>query len=171
MGLMGDLYIGKSGLSMSQYAINTTSHNLANVDTKGYSRQQTIFGTTQYTTVGNNVISKMQTGLGVNTEEVKQSRNAFLDKAYRREIGRESFYSMQYETVSEMENIYGELEGVAFQNSIGELWEALQETAKEPDSIVTRASLVERAVAFTERAENIFKQISQYQVDLSLIHI
>ncbi|MDE7326783.1 MAG: flagellar hook-associated protein FlgK [Lachnospiraceae bacterium] len=167
MGLMCDLYIGKSGLNMSQYAINTTSHNLANVDTKGYTRQQMIFGTTQYITVGNNVISKMQTGLGVNTEEVKQSRNVFLDKAYRREIGRESFYSMQYETVSEMENIYGELQGVAFQNSIGELWEALQETAKEPDSIVTRASLVERAVAFTERAENIYKQIAQYQVDLN----
>ena len=167
MGLMSDLYIGKSGLSMSQYSINTTSHNLSNVDTKGYTRQQMILGTTQYVTVGNNVISKMQTGLGVNAEEVKQSRNVFLDKAYRREIGRESFYSSQFETVSEMENIYGELQGVAFQNSINDLWVALQEVAKEPDSIVTRASLVECAVSFTERAENIYKQIAQYQVDLN----
>lgn len=167
MGLMSDLYIGKSGLSMSQYSINTTSHNLSNVDTKGYTRQQMILGTTQYVTVGNNVISKMQTGLGVNAEEVKQSRNVFLDKAYRREIGRESFYSSQYETVSEMENIYGELQGVAFQNSINDFWVALQEVAKEPDSIVTRASLVECAVSFTERAENIYKQIAQYQVDLN----
>ena len=77
MSLMSDLSIGKSGLSMSQYSINTTAHNLANVDTPGYVRQQVILGTTQYLTVGQNAISKMQTGLGVNTEEVKQARSLF----------------------------------------------------------------------------------------------
>lgn len=167
MSLMSDLSIGKSGLSMSQYAINTTAHNLANVDTKGYVRQQTILGDYQYVTVGQNAISKMQTGLGVNTEEVKQTRNMFLDKAYRRELGRESFYSSQYEALSEMEDIFGELQGVAFQDSMEDLWVALQEVAKEPDSIVTRASLVERAVSFVERAENIYKQISDYQTNLN----
>ncbi|MDE7298303.1 MAG: flagellar basal body protein, partial [Lachnospiraceae bacterium] len=50
MSLMGALSVGKSGLSMSQYAINTTAHNLANVDTQGYVRQQVVFGTTQYQT-------------------------------------------------------------------------------------------------------------------------
>lgn len=167
MSLMSDLSVGKSGLSMSQYALNTTAHNLANVDTEGYVRQQTILGTYQYITVGQNAISKMQTGLGVNTEEVKQTRDVFLDKAYRRELGRESFYSSQYEALTEMEEIFGELQGVAFQDSMEDLWVALQEVAKEPDSIVTRASLVERAVSFVERAENIYKQISDYQLNLN----
>lgn len=167
MSLMSDLSIGKSGLSMSQYSINTTAHNLANVDTPGYVRQQVILGTTQYLTVGQNAISKMQTGLGVNTEEVKQARSLFLDRAYRREIGRESFYQSQYEALDEIENVYGELQGVAFQNSMKDFWVALQELAKEPDSIVTRASLVETAVSFVERSENIYKQISEYQVNLN----
>ena len=167
MSLMSDLSIGKSGLSMSQYSINTTAHNLANVDTPGYVRQQVILGTTQYLTVGQNAISKMQTGLGVNTEEVKQARSLFLDRAYRREIGRESFYQSQYEALDEIENVYGELQGVAFQNSMKDFWVALQELEKEPDSIVTRASLVETAVSFVERSENIYKQISEYQVNLN----
>ncbi len=168
MGLISDLSIGKSGLSMSRYALNTTAHNLANVDTKGYVRQQTILGTTQYLTVGQNAISKMQTGLGVDTEEVKQVRDIFLDKAYRREIGRQSFYSTQYEAISEMEDVFGELQGVAFQDSMEDFWVSLQEVAKEPDSIVTRASLVQRAVTFVERAENIYKQVSEYQVNLNI---
>ena len=32
----GSLYIGASGLQNSQNALNTTSNNLANVNTKGY---------------------------------------------------------------------------------------------------------------------------------------
>ena len=167
MSLMSDLSIGKSGLSMSQYAINTTAHNLANVDTAGYVRQHMILGTSQYTSIGENAISKMQLGFGVSPEEVKQVRDVFLDKAYRREIGRESFYKAQYEAVNELENVFGELQGVAFQNSMQDFWVSMQELAKEPDSIVTRASLVETAVSFIERAENIYKQISEYQLNLN----
>ena len=36
----GSLYVGASGLQNAQNAINTTANNLANVDTKGYVRQQ-----------------------------------------------------------------------------------------------------------------------------------
>ena len=38
----GSLYIGASGLHNSQNALNTTSNNLANVNTKGYVRQQVL---------------------------------------------------------------------------------------------------------------------------------
>ena len=37
---MGSLFIGASGIKVSQNALNITANNLANVDTKGYVRQQ-----------------------------------------------------------------------------------------------------------------------------------
>ncbi len=37
-GLFGTLNIGKSGMFAQQGAINTTSHNIANANTEGYSR-------------------------------------------------------------------------------------------------------------------------------------
>ena len=40
MSLMTQLYIGVSGLRAQQNAINTTSHNLSNIYTEGYVRQQ-----------------------------------------------------------------------------------------------------------------------------------
>ena len=40
MSLWGALYVGSSGLKTSQNALNTVAHNLANADTKGYTRQQ-----------------------------------------------------------------------------------------------------------------------------------
>lgn len=40
MSLMGSLYVGQSGLQTGQNALNTTAHNMSNVDTIGYTRQQ-----------------------------------------------------------------------------------------------------------------------------------
>ena len=48
---MGSLYIGVSGLHSAQTALNTTAHNLANINTEGYTRQQITFEDMTYLTV------------------------------------------------------------------------------------------------------------------------
>lgn len=167
MSSLSSLYIGVSGLNVSQAALNVTSHNLANVDTTGYVRQQVVQTDFKYVKLSETPLSMMQKGLGANFAEVKQVRDSFLDKAYRQESGREAFYDAQYEAVSEVEGLFGELEGETFQNVIGKFWTSLQELAKEPDSIVTRASFIETAVTFVERADNIGNQLKDYQINLN----
>ena len=122
MASFGSLHIGVSGLNVSQAALNVTSHNLTNVDTKGFVRQQAIFTDFQYVKWGESHLSSMQRGLGANFAEVKQVREAFLDQAYRQEIGRQAFYESQYKAVSEIEGLFRELEGVQFQNTMKEFW-------------------------------------------------
>ena len=39
MSLFSNLYVGSSGLRVSQNSLNTTAHNMANVGTQGYTRQ------------------------------------------------------------------------------------------------------------------------------------
>lgn len=167
MGSMGGLYIGVSGLNVSQAALNTTAHNIANVDTKGFVRQQVILADRNYITFGQKHLSSLQKGNGANVASVMQVRDRFLDQAYRRELGRQAFYESQYKAVEEVENLFGELEGVAFQNSMQGMWTAIQELSKQPDSIVARASLIQTAVSFIERADNISKQLNDYQVNLN----
>jgi flagellar hook-associated protein 1 FlgK len=167
MASFGSLHIGVTGLNVSQAALNVTSHNLANVDTKGYVRQQAIFTDFQYVKWGESHLSSMQRGLGANFAELKQVRDSFLDQAYRQEIGRQAFYESQYQAVGEIEGLFGELEGVQFQNTMKEFWEALQELSREPDNIVARASFIQTAVSFVERADNIFSQMNDYQVNLN----
>ena len=167
MSSIGGLYIGVSGLNVSQAALNITAHNLANVDTKGFVRQQAVLTDFNYRKWGESYISSMQQGLGANFATVKQVRDSFLDQAYRRETGRQAFYESQTSAIQEVESLFGELEGVAFQDSLDEFWIALQELCKEPDNIVARSSLIETAVTFIERAENISKQLNSYQVNLN----
>ena len=167
MASFSSLHIGTSGLNVSQAALNVTAHNLANVDTKGFVRQQVLFTDTQYIKWGESHLSSMQRGLGASFAEVKQVRDAFLDQAYRQEIGRQAFYESQYMAIEEIEGLFGELEGVQFQNTMKEFWEALQELSKSPDDIVSRASLVQTAVSFVERADKIYSQLSDYQINLN----
>ncbi len=168
MSSLSSLYVGVSGLKVSQAALNVTSHNLANVDTKGFVRQQAVLTDFNYIKWGESHISSFQNGLGADFAAVKQVRDSFLDQAYRQEVGRQAFYESQYDSVGEVEGFFGELEGESFQATMNEFWISLQELAKEPDSVVTRASLIQTAVTFVERSENISKQLKDYQVNLNI---
>lgn len=167
MSLMSGLYVGVSGLRASQNSLNATAHNLANAETKGYVRQQVVQADSPYLNWGINHISTLQTGLGTNIAAVRQVRDIFLDKAYRTESGRQGYYEVQYEAVQEIESLFGEMEGVAFQDTLEKFWVSLQELSKEPDSIVKRTSIIQTAVSFIEHAENISKQLKDYQVNLN----
>ena len=98
MSLFGNLYVGNSGLQTSQNALNTVAHNLTNVDTKGYTRQQVAQSDRTYNTISINasIVSNKQTGLGTYYSETRQVRDYFLDQTYREENGRLSFYNLTY---------------------------------------------------------------------------
>lgn len=166
-GLLSGLYIGVSGLQTSQNALNTTAHNLANVDSAGYVRQQVLLQDTMYQSLKVDRISYNQVGYGVTTQIVRQVRDQFLDKSYRLEVGRQGFYDAQYTAVSELETVFGELEGEAFQDSIEEFWVTIQEIVKDPTNIVQKGQLVQSAVSLIERAELLRDQIVSYQVNLN----
>ena len=142
MPLMTSLYTGVTGLKSSQVGIHTSSHNLANVNTEGYVRQQISYADNQYSTIGNSALGQWKLGLGVVASETRHIRDLLLDKAYREQAGRENYYASQYEATEEVENIMGELNGEAFQDALKDLWEAMSEMAKAPDSSVARAGRV-----------------------------
>lgn len=167
MSLMTSLSIGVSGLKTSQSGVNTTAHNLANVSTEGYSRQQNLSVDSGYNTIGYTHINYSQVGIGTEVSIVKQNRDAFLDKSYRLEIGRQNFYDIQTRTVDEIENLFGELEGVQFQESLSDVWTSIQEVAKEPDSLVKRSALIQTAGTFILRAQDIYSQLEDYQTNMN----
>lgn len=167
MPLMTSLYTGVTGLKSSQVGIHTSSHNLANVNTEGYVRQQISYADNQYSTIGNSALGQWKLGLGVVASETRHIRDLLLDKAYREQAGRENYYASQYEATEEVENIMGELNGEAFQDALKDLWEAMSEMAKTPDSSVARAGLVMCADEFATRVNAISNQLNSYQYNLN----
>ncbi len=169
MSLMGGLYVGLSGLQMGQNALNTTAHNMANVDTVGYTRQQVQQGTRIYNTISTSAsaVAYQQVGLGVNYSQVKQVRDYFLDRSYRRESGRSAFYDTFAAAVEEVEDIFQELQGEAFAKTLENLWTSVQELAKEPANTVNQSVFVQRCNEFLTRSQAVYQGLSEYQDDLN----
>lgn len=170
MSLFGSLYVGASGLQTGQNALNTVAHNLSNADTVGYTRQQTLLNDRQYNTLSVNpkAVANQQIGLGVTYADVRQVRDYFLDQTYRRESGRSAFYEVSYNTLTEIETLLGELEGESFSHSLNNLWEAVQELAKQPASSVTQGLLIQRSSQFVEQASNVYNALCNYQDNLNV---
>lgn len=169
MGLMGSLYVGTSGLQTSQNALNTTAHNMSNIDTTGYTRQQVQQGTRFYNTLSKTktAISYQQIGLGVYYSRVKQVRDYFLDKTYRREAGRGAFYDASTSAIEEIENLFQELQGQTFSTSIKNLWESVQELAKDPSNSVNQGVLIQRCNEFITRGQAVYQGLCEYQDDVN----
>lgn len=167
MPLMGAVYVGASGLQTSQNSLNTTAHNLSNIETKGYTRQQILQGNKIYNTIGNAAVSSMQVGIGVDYTKTRQVRNQFLDASYRKEAGRGAFYDICSETTGEIQTLLGEMEGASFAKSLSDLWTAVEELQKDPSSSVTQGVFVARCSQFLERAQAVNNGFIEYQNNLN----
>lgn len=168
MSLLTSFAVGVTGIHSAQTSINTASHNLANAQTPGYSRQQEVITDLTYNTLGlDGRNSLKQVGLGSKVQMTRQIRDIFLDKQYRLEVGRQSFYQVQYETAVEIQDLFGEMEGVEFVDKIEEYWKVCQELQKYPESIVNRELFISASEAFLEAAQTLSQTLNAYQTNLN----
>ena len=170
---MGSFWVGVSGLQTSNNALNTTAHNMSNLDTTGYTRQQVSQGTRSYTTTYKGRPNWQQVGRGVNYTLTRQERDIFLDKNYRRESGRSAFYDVSAGALEEIEYILGEAQGGGsienneFSRSLTNLWESIQELSKDPTSAVNQNLFVTRSYEFLTKASAVYNSLGQYQDNLN----
>ena len=169
---MGSLFIGASGIKVSQNALNITANNLANVDTKGYVRQQVLQGDRDYITFNTTAaISPQQSGLGVTIADAVHARDIFLDKTYRTQTGRHGFYSSTYETIYEVETMFQELEGQAFQDVLVSkddgLYAAFEEFAKDPSRSENQNLVIQKANLFVSKSKAINQGLAKYQDNMN----
>ena len=165
----GSLYVGASGLQNAQNAINTTANNLANVDTKGYVRQQVRYADKNYTILKDSRanVNMQQSGLGVSIGDVVHARDIFLDKTYRQETGRMSFYSARYETATYVEDLMQELNGQQFKQSVSDLWQAFQEVSTKPADSTNQNLVLQKADLLVSRTQKLYSDLQNYQSNIN----
>lgn len=167
MGLFTSFYSGVSGLTVSQYGLNTTAHNLSNAATPGYTRQQNINTDKYYEDFKITDQARMKVGYGSTVAAVRQIRNEFLDKDYRVAASRLSFYSVLETTEQEVEDILGEMEGVEFDKALTEFWSTVETLSTNSESITDRELFLAKAEEFLERATDTYQALRKYQISLN----
>lgn len=108
-GLFSIFNTAKNGLFTQQTAINVTSHNIANANTDGYSRQRAdMVTTTPYTLPSMDSASGAgQLGTGVTIDSIERIRDSFLDYQIRVENGASGQYKARDKYLSQVENVLG----------------------------------------------------------------
>ncbi len=163
----GSLFVGSSGLRGAQNALNVVANNLSNIDTKGYVRQRVAFEDEPYNQFAMASISSQKSGLGVQIGDVLHTRDQFLDRAYRTENGRQSFYQVNYDAASEIEVQLQEMTGQKFSEAVEDLYEAFAEYAKDPSSDVVQNLVVQKGQLFISRAKGVYDGLISYQKNMN----
>jgi flagellar hook-associated protein 1 FlgK len=165
----GGLYISISGIHANKKALDTLSHNIANVNNPNYVRQQVIHADSRYSKMG----LQFQTGTGVDVQQVRQIRDEFLDFKLRREMATFGYYYTKSEVLEEIEYIFremkipGELNSGALQDVMNDFWDSWDELSKDSESLTIRGLLHENAVAFTTTVNHISTQLDDLQFNLN----
>jgi flagellar hook-associated protein 1 FlgK len=141
MGLQTSL----RGLLAHQQAIDTTSHNVANANTEGYSRQTAALAATDAMTVigGNGTTGSL--GTGVTVEAYRRIRDGFLDLQYRAQamqVGDQETRSTQLDQVELSLSEPGD-NGIASQ--LAKFWNGWADLSNSPDDIAARQALIDQA--------------------------
>ncbi len=149
-GLFQGLEIGRRALLTNQAALQTIGHNIANVNTPGYSRQRVNISTTlpESNTIGT-------FGSGVTVTDIRQIRDSFLGQQYRQQSKSLGEWSYKEKILSQVESLFNEPNDNTLSNQMNEFWNAWDDFAKKPDSS-TRNQLVSQ----TKQMTNSFQELS-----------
>jgi len=155
-GLFQGLEIGKRALATNQVWLQTIGHNVANVNTPGYSQQKVRISTTypQETNIG-------LIGSGVQATNVYQIRDAFLSQQYRAENKEVGEWTAQEKTLAQIESILNEPNDDSLGSMIDQFWSAWSDLAKPENvsSASARHNLVSVTNVLTDGIHTTYKKL------------
>ena len=159
------LNIAYSGLTASNAALNTTSNNIANVETKGYSRQNAEQAAANalrvFTTYG-------CAGAGVDVIAIERVRDHFYDVKYWDNNANTGEYNMKQYYMKQVEDYFNDdstIEG--FKTIFDDMMTALGEVAKQSGSDTTKAQFIGYASNLTQYFNSMSANMSQVQKDVN----
>ena len=166
-GLFDTFNISKRGLNVQQSNINTSSHNIANANTVGYSRQRSVIQTTRpfggasrfdTCTVG-------QVGTGAEVTAIQRVRDQFLDYQVRSKTTESGGLNIKYQYLYQAENILNDSSDAGIQNALNEFFDAFQEISKAPEKTSNRDVAISQAAALADMINSKYTQLEKKKSD------
>lgn len=160
------LNIAYTGLLASNAAMNTTSNNIANVQTEGYSRQQV-------TQQASNALRVFQTygcaGAGVETLAIERVRDEFYDGRFWDNNAQLGEYDMKQYYMQQLETYFDDDgKSTGFKTIFDQLMvTGMQALLKDPNSATAKSQFVGYAGALTEYFNGMAGNLEKVQKDIN----
>ena len=167
-GLLSTLNTAKSGMNVSQVAIQTTSHNISNINTPGYSIQRVNqSASSPYSMPGKNSnFGAGQIGTGAQIDDVTRIRNSFYDYQYRSESHQYGNTSVKYEYFKNIEGIFNEPSDTAISSSLNSFFNSWSELSKDPQSSGVKSVVIENGKYLSNSINSAFKRLESLEEGL-----
>ncbi len=156
------LSIAKDALAAQQYGINVTAHNIANVNTPGFSRQTAVFEAKEPAPYGGILL-----GRGVDTTYVLRASDQFIENRLMQQ--KSTMFSSK-----EMENYMQVLEGLFSEDSemsistmLSDFWNSWHDIANNPSGAPERIALYEHSILLSGQFNNLDADLRQLERDLT----
>ena len=160
------LNIAYTGLLASNAALNTTSNNIANVQTEGYSRQQV-------SQQAASALRVFQTygcaGAGVETLAIERVRDEFYDGRYWDNNAKVGEYSQKQYYMTQIETYFDDNgKNAGFKTVFDQLMiTGMQELLKNPDDATAKSQFVGYAGALAEYFNGVAGNLEKLQKDVN----
>jgi flagellar hook-associated protein 1 FlgK len=155
--------IAQLAMTASQRAIDVTGQNIANINTKGYTRQRVdlaSFNTRGADSMSTGPGSKI--GYGVEITGISQIRDPFLDVQFRNQIAKVGTADARQTTLDQLADIFDETDKDALKKALSDLSSSL-------DQLSANANNSEFDSIVRSRAQVIVNYIHQKAADLKSV--
>jgi flagellar hook-associated protein 1 len=129
--------IAKSALAMSQQAMTVTGHNVANVNTPGYSRQELVISEGPPANGQPGMI-----GTGVQAVSIRRYVDQFVNRQLtvsRQDLGR---LTVAKDELFRLQNIFGDSNNQGIAARLNEFFQGLQDVSTSPGELAARSVLL-----------------------------
>lgn len=159
------LELARRALESQQVALDTTGHNIANANTKGYTRQVVNLQATLPDSIPG-MGHYLSVGTGVTVQSIERARDIFIDRQFRWENSKHEYWAARENTLMKIEGLLNEPSDNSLSNDLSKFWNAWSELSKNPENLGARSVVLERAATLVDTFHHIDQQITELQKSL-----
>ena len=154
-------------INAAQLALDTTTHNIANANTPGYSRQRVgQSASTPYTlpAMHRNPMPA-QIGTGVNIDGLDRVRDFFTDRQIRAATGELGDHATMVRYYDRIEALVNEPSTGEFSGQLDRFWNAWSDLSLDPSDLSARAVVLEEGAGIAETMNRMTNELSGLRGD------
>ncbi len=155
------LNVGTQSVLTAQRQLNTTGHNISNVNTEGYSRQSVIQGTNMPRQYGGETY-----GMGVHVENVRRSWDQFAVKELNIASTNYAFKRDTEENLDMLSKLLSSVASKKIPENLNEWFDSVKSLADSPNDLGARKVVLEKAKLISQNL-NDFHETVRLQKDIT----
>ena len=162
VSLFNALNISSNALTVNESAISVVSHNVANMNTEGYSKQRVNLATRNIAgAIGDNVYNQIRANGGVMIANVTRYNDAYLNSYYRDQLSALKQYEEELGSLQDLADLFNDLDGEGITGALESFYEAVNNLQEYPASSTARVNFIENAKTLTAALNAKDKQLQE----------